>query len=92
MDTLDLKAEKFYTFILPQAPLQDGRPAQKSFSRGARILLFAVAATVTVGLHVFKYRIYHSDYPEVFVHPAPVTMSIELTRTKEFDWESVSRP
>lgn len=90
MDGLDRKVEAVYA---PGAPFQGAAQLQvqgRSFSRRARILLVAVTAAVTLGLHVFKHRLYAPDYPEILVHPAPVTLVEKLT--KEFDWESVSRP
>ncbi len=92
MDHLDRTEEKVYAFVPPPgALLQDtGRPARRSFSRKARILLLAITAAVTVGLHVFKYRIYAYDSPEIIVRPASTRTATELT--KEFDWQSVSTP
>ncbi|KAI1785891.1 alpha/beta-hydrolase [Ganoderma leucocontextum] len=90
MDDLDRKAEQvrvYHTVVPPGGQFQDERPARRRLSRGARILLLVGTAAVTVGLHVFKDRLYASDYPEVLVHPAPATMSME--GGPEFDWQSL---
>ena len=86
MDGLDRKVEAVYA---PGAPFQDtAHPARRTtLSRLARILLVSATAAVTVGLHVFKRCLY---YPEILEHPAPMSLVAKLT--KEFDWESVSRP
>ncbi|PIL33855.1 hypothetical protein GSI_03561 [Ganoderma sinense ZZ0214-1] len=85
MDDLDRKAEASY---IPLSPFQDApRPARRTFSRRARILLVAVTAAVTVGLHVCKHRLCATDRPEILVHPASTTMGTE--RMKEIDWESL---
>ena len=92
MGVLDRKPENVDTFVPPEAPLQDGRPVGRSFARKARILLVAATAAVTVGLHVFRHRLYASEPPEILVHPAAVVLSPRASTTDDFDWDAVSRP